>query len=219
MTGDDAPSSGRAQPLPHRGAPGRGAALQRALSAVAQGHEALPISGRHARRAAVGPPDSEDCARPAARRRRRVQPGAGRAQARQGLAGRLPAHRLSCQPSPHPRSGVCVGGGVVFGEGEAEWKDQQTEPFCCNSTLQPHHQARAILTFVEAISEKTLRSTVTLTAARGRGKSAALGLAMAAAIAYGLVWGCSDCQAASGVSLTPPNLPHLALPTGTQTHL
>ena len=46
-------------------------------------------------------------------------------------------------------------------------------------------QAKALLTFVEAISEKTLRSTVTLTAARGRGKSAALGLALAAAVAYG----------------------------------
>ncbi len=41
------------------------------------------------------------------------------------------------------------------------------------------------MTFIESISEKTLRSTVTLTAARGRGKSAALGLAMASAIAYG----------------------------------
>lgn len=46
-------------------------------------------------------------------------------------------------------------------------------------------QARAVLTFVDAISEKTLRSTVTLTAARGRGKSAALGVAVAAAIAHG----------------------------------
>lgn len=46
-------------------------------------------------------------------------------------------------------------------------------------------QAKAILTFVEAISEKTLRSTVTLTAARGRGKSAALGMSLAAAVAYG----------------------------------
>ena len=46
-------------------------------------------------------------------------------------------------------------------------------------------QARALLVFVEAISEKTLRSTVTLTAARGRGKSAALGLSIAAAIGYG----------------------------------
>ena len=46
-------------------------------------------------------------------------------------------------------------------------------------------QARAVLTFCEAISEKTLRTTVALTAGRGRGKSAALGLAMAAAIGYG----------------------------------
>lgn len=38
-------------------------------------------------------------------------------------------------------------------------------------------QAQALLTFAEAIAEKTLASTVTLTAARGRGKSAALGLA------------------------------------------
>ncbi|KAF6755010.1 GNAT acetyltransferase 2-domain-containing protein [Ephemerocybe angulata] len=46
-------------------------------------------------------------------------------------------------------------------------------------------QAQAILTFIEAIAEKTLSSTVTLTAARGRGKSAALGLAIAAALAHG----------------------------------
>lgn len=46
-------------------------------------------------------------------------------------------------------------------------------------------QAKAIVTFVEAIAEKTLSSTVTLTAARGRGKSAALGLAIAAALGHG----------------------------------
>lgn len=46
-------------------------------------------------------------------------------------------------------------------------------------------QAQALLTFVDAIAEKTLSSTVTLTAARGRGKSAALGLAIAAALAHG----------------------------------
>ncbi len=45
-------------------------------------------------------------------------------------------------------------------------------------------QAKALLTFVDAILEKTLRSTVTLTAARGRGKSAALGTAVATAIAH-----------------------------------
>ena len=46
-------------------------------------------------------------------------------------------------------------------------------------------QAKAVLTFVEAAAEKSLRTTVALTAARGRGKSAALGLSLAAAIAYG----------------------------------
>ena len=46
-------------------------------------------------------------------------------------------------------------------------------------------QAKAVLMFLEAISEKTLRSTVALTAGRGRGKSAALGLCLAGAIAYG----------------------------------
>ncbi|KAG8185660.1 hypothetical protein JTE90_008930 [Oedothorax gibbosus] len=45
-------------------------------------------------------------------------------------------------------------------------------------------QAKAVQMFIESLSEKTLRSTVTLTSARGRGKSAALGLAVAAAIAY-----------------------------------
>ncbi|XP_065541481.1 RNA cytidine acetyltransferase [Lathamus discolor] len=46
-------------------------------------------------------------------------------------------------------------------------------------------QAKAVLKFIEAISEKTLQSTVALTAARGRGKSAALGLAIAGAVAFG----------------------------------
>jgi len=43
-------------------------------------------------------------------------------------------------------------------------------------------QAKCVLIFLEAIAEKTLSSTVILTAARGRGKSAALGLAVAGAI-------------------------------------
>ncbi|XP_069017995.1 RNA cytidine acetyltransferase [Embiotoca jacksoni] len=46
-------------------------------------------------------------------------------------------------------------------------------------------QAKAVLKFIEGISEKTLRSTVAMTAARGRGKSAALGLAVAGAVAFG----------------------------------
>ncbi|KAH0516674.1 N-acetyltransferase 10 [Microtus ochrogaster] len=63
---------------------------------------------------------------------------------------------------------------------------QDTQPVgvlvdCCR-TLD---QAKAVLKFIEGISEKTLRSTVALTAARGRGKSAALGLAIAGAVAFG----------------------------------
>ncbi|ODN05444.1 N-acetyltransferase 10, partial [Orchesella cincta] len=46
-------------------------------------------------------------------------------------------------------------------------------------------QAKAVLKFIDAISEKSLNATVSLTAARGRGKSAALGLSIAAAVAFG----------------------------------
>lgn len=60
----------------------------------------------------------------------------------------------------------------------------------CESVHNSHRftdvlQAKGVLKFIEAISEKTLRSTVALTAARGRGKSAALGLAVAGAVAFG----------------------------------
>ncbi|PPD97992.1 hypothetical protein GOBAR_DD04989 [Gossypium barbadense] len=51
---------------------------------------------------------------------------------------------------------------------------------CC--TLD---QGKAVVTFLDAILDKSLRSTVALLAARGRGKSAALGLAVAGAIAAG----------------------------------
>ncbi|PRT54363.1 RNA cytidine acetyltransferase [Wickerhamiella sorbophila] len=46
-------------------------------------------------------------------------------------------------------------------------------------------QAKAVLTFIDAVGEKSLKSTVALTAGRGRGKSAAIGLAVASAIAHG----------------------------------
>ncbi|KAM7473510.1 hypothetical protein LguiB_020753 [Lonicera macranthoides] len=46
-------------------------------------------------------------------------------------------------------------------------------------------QGKAVITFLDAVLDKTLRSTVALLAARGRGKSAALGLAIAGAIAAG----------------------------------
>ncbi|GMP25539.1 hypothetical protein CsSME_00002359 [Camellia sinensis var. sinensis] len=51
---------------------------------------------------------------------------------------------------------------------------------CC--TLD---QGKAVITFLDAILDKTLRSTVALLASRGRGKSAALGLAISGAIAAG----------------------------------
>lgn len=38
---------------------------------------------------------------------------------------------------------------------------------------------------VDTISEKSLKTTISLTAGRGRGKSAALGISIASAIAYG----------------------------------
>ena len=60
-------------------------------------------------------------------------------------------------------------------------------------------QAQAVLTFVDSIAEKTLRSTVTLTASRGRGKSAALGLSIAGAVAYGY----------SNIFLTSPRYTHI----------
>ena len=63
---------------------------------------------------------------------------------------------------------------------------QETEPagplVSCCKTLD---QAKAVVTFLDAASEKTLRSTVALTAARGRGKSAAMGIAVAGAIGMG----------------------------------
>jgi len=46
-------------------------------------------------------------------------------------------------------------------------------------------QAKALLEFVDAITDKKLDRTVSLTAGRGRGKSAALGLAIAASIGFG----------------------------------
>ncbi|PIN13145.1 putative P-loop ATPase fused to an acetyltransferase [Handroanthus impetiginosus] len=46
-------------------------------------------------------------------------------------------------------------------------------------------QGKAVVTFFDAILDKSLRSTVALLAARGRGKSAALGLAIAGAVAAG----------------------------------
>lgn len=69
-----------------------------------------------------------------------------------------------------------------------EMKDQlsENEPTCTLvGQAKTLDQAKAVQTFIDAIADKTLASTVTLTAARGRGKSAALGIALAAAVAFG----------------------------------
>lgn len=70
--------------------------------------------------------------------------------------------------------------------GELKDSLQDTQPIGAIVTqCKTLDQAKAVLKFIEVISEKTLRSTVTLTAARGRGKSAAIGLSLASAIAFG----------------------------------
>ncbi|EKU20259.1 N-acetyltransferase 10 [Nannochloropsis gaditana CCMP526] len=46
-------------------------------------------------------------------------------------------------------------------------------------------QAKAVISFLEAVQDKALRTTVSLTASRGRGKSAAVGLCLAGAVAFG----------------------------------
>jgi N-acetyltransferase 10 len=46
-------------------------------------------------------------------------------------------------------------------------------------------QAQGVVAFLDAVQNKSLRTTVSLTASRGRGKSAAVGLCLAGAIAFG----------------------------------
>ncbi|AFP65232.1 N-acetyltransferase 10 (nucleomorph) [Chroomonas mesostigmatica CCMP1168] len=53
------------------------------------------------------------------------------------------------------------------------------------SKAKTFDQARAFLTFIEALADKKKWSTAFLTSNRGRGKSATLGLSVAASIAYG----------------------------------
>jgi N-acetyltransferase 10 len=68
----------------------------------------------------------------------------------------------------------------------AKTVDQVILTVALPSLLLSHRtQAKAVEVFVDAVADKTLSSTVTLTSARGRGKSAALGLAVAAALAHG----------------------------------
>lgn len=60
------------------------------------------------------------------------------------------------------------------------------EPLSCLlSKTKTFDQARAFLSFSEAIADKKKLSTIVMTSGRGRGKSATLGLSAAAAIAFG----------------------------------
>jgi N-acetyltransferase 10 len=85
----------------------------------------------------------------------------------------------------------CAPGVVSVSDHEVELAElksslQDTQPVgALVNACRTLDQAKSLLKFVEAISEKTLRSTVSLTAARGRGKSAALGLSIAAAVGFG----------------------------------
>jgi N-acetyltransferase 10 len=48
-----------------------------------------------------------------------------------------------------------------------------------------YDQATSVMQLVDKVSEKSLKTTVSLTAGRGRGKSASLGISIASAIVYG----------------------------------
>lgn len=47
-------------------------------------------------------------------------------------------------------------------------------------------QAKCVMSMVDSIAEKAMKSTISITAGRGRGKSSAMGIAISSAIAYGL---------------------------------
>lgn len=96
----------------------------------------------------------------------------------------ISSSNLTIEPVPPKENNVLT-------KEQQELKDlkeslQDTQPagsiVSCTKTLD---QAKVVLKLIDSISEKTLRSTIAITASRGRGKSAALGLGIASAIAYG----------------------------------
>ncbi|CAI5465564.1 unnamed protein product [Closterium sp. Yama58-4] len=97
----------------------------------------------------------------------------------------LSSHMRHLQPSP------LTEGEAVESESDRELRELKesladTQPVgALVATCRTLDQAKAVVTFLDAVSEKTLRSTVAITAARGRGKSAALGVAVAGAVALG----------------------------------
>ncbi|XP_043516756.1 RNA cytidine acetyltransferase [Frieseomelitta varia] len=92
----------------------------------------------------------------------------------------LSSHNLKIEPVQKLTSSEKLSELNVLKESLKDTQPVSSLVNCCKTI----DQAKALLKFIECISEKTLRSTVSLTAARGRGKSAALGLAVAAAIAF-----------------------------------
>ncbi|KAF6255647.1 GNAT acetyltransferase 2-domain-containing protein [Scenedesmus sp. NREL 46B-D3] len=92
-------------------------------------------------------------------------------------------------PLPTAADGKLLNDPSAAGQAElADLKDSLTDTQPAGSLVsrcRTLDQAHALVTFLDAASEKTLRSTLALTASRGRGKSAALGLAIAGAIALG----------------------------------
>ncbi|GJP66369.1 hypothetical protein CLOP_g23301 [Closterium sp. NIES-67] len=97
----------------------------------------------------------------------------------------LSSHMRHLQPTPQTE------GETVESESDRELRELKesladTQPVgALVATCRTLDQAKAVVTFLDAVSEKTLRSTVAITAARGRGKSAALGVAVAGAVALG----------------------------------
>lgn len=82
---------------------------------------------------------------------------------------------------PFSRGKVMLEGEASSATGHRSHEDTKPVRELVKLAMTPN-QAKALLTFVDAIAEKTLSSTESVwTAACGRGKSAALGLASAAA--------------------------------------
>jgi N-acetyltransferase 10 len=99
---------------------------------------------------------------------------------------------------PSSSGGLIDDGGLEEGDADLSGPQQDPELVELKASLEStpiagalvgltktNDQAKAVMSFLDAIAEKTLRSTVALTAARGRGKSAAIGLCLAGAVAYG----------------------------------
>jgi N-acetyltransferase 10 len=87
-------------------------------------------------------------------------------------------------------------GAKSAGEPVVEYSDTELDNFKLSVADTPNigalvgiaktlDQAQVVVAFLDALAEKTMRSTVSLTAARGRGKSAAIGLCLAGAVSYG----------------------------------